>query len=336
MIRSSHAPAHTTRELILIFGSLLSSDPGDIHKSISALCTAQIVCTVIGLAAQIAICQTLVTLTNPHLPLAKTYAVVLDEGHYQDLLMRLTTPPPTPSSGPAAAEEAAIKSSLLMMGFPSRVIDPTLMDCACHARPSHGGYDCSRCFARVCSLPTSCPACGLTLILSTHLARSYHHLFPLQNWGEVSWHRAAASDQKACFGCQAAFPEQHTAVSFEKRDAISSISGGPRKMSLGGTFGKQAKLRTKPRDKAAAAAAAAGSLSSKDGVSESGRYECANCGRFFCIDCDVFSHEVVHNCPGCQSREGILAMAHSSEGVSSLGNGIRNGRVENGQEMNLG
>ena len=45
---------------------------------------------------------------------------------------------------------------------------------------------------------------------------------------------------------------------------------------------------------------------SKDGVSESGRYECETCGRFFCIDCDVFAHEVVHNCPGCQSREGIL------------------------------
>ena len=42
------------------------------------------------------------------------------------------------------------------------------------------------------------------------------------------------------------------------------------------------------------------------GVSESGRYECPVCGMFFCIDCDVFAHEVVHNCPGCQSREAGL------------------------------
>jgi len=41
-------------------------------------------------------------------------------------------------------------------------------------------------------------------------------------------------------------------------------------------------------------------------VSESGRYECETCGRVFCIECDVFAHEVVHNCPGCQSREGEL------------------------------
>lgn len=37
------------------------------------------------------------------------------------------------------------------------------------------------------------------------------------------------------------------------------------------------------------------------GVSESGRYACQVCGNHFCIDCDVFAHETIHNCPGCQS-----------------------------------
>lgn len=36
-------------------------------------------------------------------------------------------------------------------------------------------------------------------------------------------------------------------------------------------------------------------------MSESGRYACEVCGNHFCIDCDVFAHEVIHNCPGCQS-----------------------------------
>lgn len=39
-----------------------------------------------------------------------------------------------------------------------------------------------------------------------------------------------------------------------------------------------------------------------EGASESSRYECETCGEHFCIDCDVFCHEVVHNCPGCTSR----------------------------------
>ena len=45
------------------------------------------------------------------------------------------------------------------------------------------------------------------------------------------------------------------------------------------------------------------------GLSESGRYECETCHSFFCLDCDVFCHEVVYNCPGCQSREGDLEAA---------------------------
>ena len=35
------------------------------------------------------------------------------------------------------------------------------------------------------------------------------------------------------------------------------------------------------------------------GASESSRYECQACGSHFCIDCDLFCHEIVHNCPGC-------------------------------------
>lgn len=309
----SHAPAHGTREVLLLFGSLLTSDPGDIHSTITALCTSHITCTVIGLAAQVAICRTLVTRTNPTLNPAKTYSVALNEAHYRDLLMSATTPPATPSSGSAAAEEMIIQPSLLMMGFPSRIVEPLPTLCACHSRPTRGGYNCSRCSSKVCSLPTTCPACSLTLILSTHLARSYHHLFPLQNWTEVSWHRAEASSQKSCFGCQTAFPDRPVAARPGTHDQISStVSRGKRKMSLGGTFKKDARSKSSLSDRHIAPGAT-------DGVSESGRYECGTCRRFFCIDCDVFSHEVVHNCPGCQSREGFLAAEQGLNGT--MGNG---------------
>ena len=52
------------------------------------------------------------------------------------------------------------------------------------------------------------------------------------------------------------------------------------------------------------------------GVSESGRYECGTCHRFFCIDCDVYCHEVVHNCPGCLSREDMPV--EGNEAVGSI------------------
>jgi transcription factor Ssl1 len=41
------------------------------------------------------------------------------------------------------------------------------------------GVPCCRCAGRVAELPGECHVCGLTLISSPHLARSYHHLFPV-------------------------------------------------------------------------------------------------------------------------------------------------------------
>ena len=59
-------------------------------------------------------------------------------------------------------------------------------------------------------------------------------------------------------------------------------------------------------------------------ASESARYECESCGSHFCIDCDLFCHEVVHNCPGClgggakavqvSGRNGIAVANGDSEG----------------------
>jgi transcription initiation factor TFIIH subunit 2 len=255
MARASlfHAPQHGTREILLVFGALHTLDPGDIHVTIGSLTAAHIRASVIGLAAQVAICAELVSKTNNKS--TANYSVVLDERHYRDLLLNYTTPPVTYTT-PASvkATQGSSSASLLMMGFPSRTVSdkPTL--CACHTKPSYSGYLCSRCGTKVCSLPAECTVCGLTLILSTHLARSYHHLFPLHNWQEVPWPDAWRS--KSCFGCQKLFPEKEP----------TNQPVGQRRIDL-----------------------------------STGRYACPTCGRHFCIDCDLFAHEVVHNCPGCQS-----------------------------------
>lgn len=309
-----HAPTHTTREVLILYGSLLSSDPGDIHTTITALVAAHITVQIIGLAAQVAICQTLANRTNPSLPPSQTYTVALNEQHYRDLLMSATTPPTTPST---ASGDSGVKSSLLMMGFPSRIVDPSSTLCACHSRPTRGGYLCSRCSSKVCSLPTQCPACGLTLILSTHLARSYHHLFPLRNWREVSWVKARTSQQISCFGCQTPFPVRTEGG--HRRQSSNPNSG-----TQGGQNHERVALGTSRGQRKAPKGLAKAPVASKDGVSESGRYECETCRRCYCIDCDVFAHEVVHNCPGCQSREGEL-MAASAHGGHGEMEGVENG-----------
>jgi len=254
-----HAPSHGTREILVIYGALLSSDPGDIHDTIDSLVQDRIRVSVVGLAASVKICEDLCKRTNNGDD--GYYHVALDEQHFRELVMAVTTPPVTRSKKQS-------QSSLLMMGFPSRTLGNTtgkskgLTLCACHSELSRGGYNCSRCGSKVCSLPAECPACGLTLILSTHLARSYHHLFPLKNWVEVSWLQAVRSKSDRCYACQSRFPE------------VPRGDGGLDELGGGGVV---------------------------KGMSESGRYACTVCGNHFCIDCDVFAHEIVHNCPGCQS-----------------------------------
>lgn len=249
-----HTPTHGTREILLVFGALHSADPGDIHHTIASLVHDRIRTRVIGLAAQVAICRELVSRTNDSND--SGYSIVLNEQHFRELMLETTTPPVTHS-------QTTTVSSLLMMGFPSRTVATKPSLCACHAKLSREGYLCSRCGSKVCSLPSECPACGLTLILSTHLARSYHHLFPLVNWSEVPWEQAEKSTQ--CYACGRAFPPIPSRKEFDR----------------GGVAGEDGQR-----------------LSSNS----SGRFECEACGFHFCIDCDVFAHEIVHNCPGCQSR----------------------------------
>lgn len=254
-----HTPSHGTREVVIIMGALLTSDPGDIHDTIKSCIKDKIRVSIIGLAAQLHICAEICSKTNAGD--IGAYNVASDEVDYRELLMAITTPPVMRSTESATAaaqhQQHNANAALLMMGFPSRMTENTPTLCACHGNLTRGGYLCSRCSAKVCSLPASCPTCDLTLILSTHLARSYHHLFPLKNWVEVPWSRARVKGSKQCFACLAPFPAVPATTHVTARRA--------------------------------------------QGASESSRYECQVCERHFCIDCDVFCHEVVHNCPGCQS-----------------------------------
>lgn len=277
----SNTPSHGTREVVIISAAILSADPGDIHETIAHLIQDRVRVSIIGLSAQVAICEEICRRTNAGDD--SQYNVALHEQHFRELLLDKTTPPVT-----RTAEQAA--ASLLMMGFPSRTLASAdgVNYCACHNTPFREGYQCTRCGTRVCRIPADCPSCGLTLILSTHLARSYHHLIPLRNFLEVPWSEAAAS--VACFACQAPFPEPPS------REGAAEGAAKPPEVK---------------------------------GVSESGRYACGLCGSHFCIDCDVFCHETVHNCPGCEAGLKKVAKKGGENGVKADGraDGPANGEM---------
>lgn len=235
----SQIPSYGHREVLVLYSALSTCDPGDIMESIKKCKDSKMRCSVVGLSAEIYICKHLCEETGGF------YSVALDESHFKDLLLEHCPPPP------AIAEFAV--ASLVKMGFPQRGAEGVISLCACHKEVKiGGGYTCPRCKARVCELPTECHICGLTLVSSPHLARSYHHLFPVTPFEEVL--RTSSNDRlpRTCFGCQQFLPNP-------------GITG------------------------------------SKAGV----RLACPKCKHHFCFDCDIYIHDSLHNCPGCESSPAI-------------------------------
>ncbi|KAI9716854.1 MAG: hypothetical protein M1828_007515 [Chrysothrix sp. TS-e1954] len=275
-----HTPSHGTREAVIVMGALLSADPGDIHATVRSLVNDKIVVSIIGLAARIAICSEIVQKTQGYASTAAAdastlhYGIAMHEGHFRELLLAHTTPPTTRASAPTSAP------SLLVMGFPSRVDEEHPSLCACHSNVTKGGFLCTRCGSKVCSLPAQCPVCEMQLVQSTHLARSYHHLFPLRNYVEVSWSEARQAGSMCCFSCLIDFPDFPPMD--ENGDGDEQANG-----RTNDARGKQKRAFVN---------------SSRKGASESSRYKCTTCGEHFCIDCDVYAHEILHNCGGCLSK----------------------------------
>ncbi|XP_044507017.1 general transcription factor IIH subunit 2 isoform X2 [Mangifera indica] len=204
-------PSYGHREILILYSALSTCDPGNIMETIQQCKKSKIRCSVIGLSAEMFICKHLCRETGG------SYSVALDESHFKELILEHAPPPP-------AIAEFAI-ANLIKMGFPQRAAEGSTSICSCHKEAKIGvGYTCPRCKARVCELPTECQICGLQLVSSPHLARSYHHLFPIAPFDEVppsSLNDLHIRSQKICFGCQQTLLNLDDAFSWEDSPAQS-------------------------------------------------------------------------------------------------------------------
>nr|XP_008538057.1 PREDICTED: general transcription factor IIH subunit 2 [Equus przewalskii] len=202
-----HMPGHTSREVLIIFSSLTTCDPSDIYGLIQTLKAAKIRVSVIGLSAEVRVCTVLARETGG------TYHVILDESHYKELLTHHVSPPPASSNS---------ECSLIRMGFPQHTIaslsdqdaKPSFsmahLDSSSEPGLTLGGYFCPQCRAKYCELPVECKICGLTLVSAPHLARSYHHLFPLDAFQEIPLEEH--NGERFCYGCQGELKDQHVYI----------------------------------------------------------------------------------------------------------------------------
>mmetsp|Transcript_3700 Transcript_3700/g.16249 ORF Transcript_3700/g.16249 Transcript_3700/m.16249 type:complete len:402 (+) Transcript_3700:95-1300(+) len=219
-------PTYGTREVLFVVSALSSCDPGNVHTAIAAAKSANVRVSVVSVAAELHICRRMTEETGG------MFGVSQSQHHLEDLLMAHAPPPPL--------NEQATKASLVEMGFPQK----RPLDKGAFFSGRGGEYVCPRCASRVEELPAQCSVCSLTLVSSPHLARSYHHLFPVAPFEELN--DAAKLDARNCFACNLKFDRS-------------------------------------------------GARGNDDAPSV-----CPKCKKIYCFQCDVFIHEKLHNCPGCE------------------------------------
>ena len=184
-----HVPPYGNREILLVSASLSSCDPGDISETIRNLREAGIVCSAVGLAAEVFVLRRLAEATGGR------YTVAGDETQLQELLLEHAPAPPS------LVDKAP--ASLVQMGFPKRAPRDAESLVGKECRLGMQAYVCPRCQSCSQELPCECHICGLSLVSSAHLARSYHHLFPPPAFEELDEGEEAPVGV-VCAGCSGA------------------------------------------------------------------------------------------------------------------------------------
>lgn len=104
-------PTYGSREVLIVYSSLSTCDPGNIHHTIAKMKKERIRCSVISLSAELFILKELANVCGG------SFDVALDKDHFHQKLQAYLTPPPI-------AKASTSKATLLQMGFPPRKVMP--------------------------------------------------------------------------------------------------------------------------------------------------------------------------------------------------------------------
>lgn len=180
--------------------------------------------------------------------------------------MSHVTPPPDLKS------RSSLTTKFVYLGFPKRIHDPFPMCCYDGSKMclmSGSSFQCPRCKVRNTQLPTQCQVCGLQLYSSSHIARSHHHMFPVPNFSEII--KVTSAKDTDC----------------KEAEKLNNGSG----ISVNGHNGVH--------QCSYASSYCSGCNHSFVDDSLSLRTECPKCKAIYCVECDIFIHDSLHNCPEC-------------------------------------
>jgi len=229
MATLKHVPDYGFRELVIVYNSLSSCDPGDINATVQECKANKLRVSVICTAAEVRICRAIAEETGG------SFAVAMDAEHLSLLLMEQTIPPAELRS------MSPTETEFVYMGFPKLSFDNafTFAFEGKVSKLSRVNYQCPRCYTKTTDIPTECQVCSMQLNSSSRIARSHHHLFPVASFTEVRPDAKECKGVARCEGCLTTF----------KPDSM--------------------------------------------------RMQCPQCTSIFCVNCDIFVHDSLHNCPGC-------------------------------------
>ncbi|WVQ94877.1 hypothetical protein IAU59_001961 [Kwoniella sp. CBS 9459] len=225
----SHLPSTSSLETLIIFSAISTADPDGpvtIHNVLSELVQSKMRTSILSLAGEIKICRQIAEKTGGR------FGVALDQDHLKDLLWETIPPPATTMAPPvtvgvrsalaaggrqpggagvAGVGGRAPAGDLMVMGFPIQLPLGGETLCACHGLLKKGGYMCPRCGSKLCDVPTDCEVCGLMVVSSPHLARSFWFLFPVANYGVLAVEEVMdSSTSNTCHGCDVEFQDIST------------------------------------------------------------------------------------------------------------------------------
>mmetsp|Transcript_14344 Transcript_14344/g.36649 ORF Transcript_14344/g.36649 Transcript_14344/m.36649 type:complete len:336 (-) Transcript_14344:583-1590(-) len=137
-------PSYGMKEVVIVYGSLMSTDRGDIRETIEMCKNEKIRAEVIGMGAELFVLKSLANTTGGR------YSVAMNEIYLSEMLQMNLTPPPT--------AKASVKPSLIPMGFPTLKVlkepKPSYND----GKLIREGYECPRCNVICIEKPFLTPA----------------------------------------------------------------------------------------------------------------------------------------------------------------------------------
>jgi transcription initiation factor TFIIH subunit 2 len=246
----------------------------NIFDTINEIKQLKIRVSVICTCAELYICKRITEDTGG------SFHVAANPTHLNELLSYFVIP------SPDLKDKQLLTTDFIYMGFPKKsVTNHTVIAYdGNQTKLVHTSYMCPRCLTRCTELPTECNICHLQLTSSSHIARSHHHLFPVPNFDEIYLLFDEIEQTYYYEGVKNNIDKVDSITHTPCLDNGSNVAYNDNKVAILTRYFLTNVHCYGCCDKF---------------IPNSLVLRCPNCKNIFCVDCDLFVHDSLHNCPGC-------------------------------------